>query len=203
MDGLVFLRLFVRAIKTQMKIKTVYISFVFGALLLALAACGSGQEAKVKEVDQIDFSKLPSVEGEGIQTLVSDSGKMAYRLEAPKLAIFDKAEKPYWDMPEGLHMTTFSAKGEKEGDIKSKFAIYYIDQDLWELRREVVAITLDGTVVETELLYWDRMKKEIYSDSLVTITEDDMVTTGIGFRSNEDFSDWSLKEFTTEFILDE
>ncbi len=185
-----------------MKKTSIYIFFI--ALLLAFEACNSEKGATQKtEAEMIDFSILPSMDGEDVQTMVSDSGKMAYRMEAPKLAIFDKAEKPYWDMPEGLHMTTFSNKGEKEGDIKSKFAIYYMEDELWELRNQVVAVTLDGTVVETELLYWDRKKKEIYSDRLVKITEDDMITTGTGFKSNEDFSDWGLDEFTTEFILEE
>lgn len=148
----------------------------------------------------ISIESIPSLMGENINTLVTDSGRMSYRMMAPKLSIFDKVDSPYWDFPEGVHMTTFAENGKDNGEIQSKFAIYYVEKNLWELRKQVVANNPDGKKIETELLYWNQEKKEIYSDAFVKITEDGMITKGTGFKSDEAFEEWSLDDFEIEYI---
>ena len=156
--------------------------------------------ANTSNTSGISIDSIPSLMGENINTLVTDSGKMSYRMMAPKLSIFDKVDSPYWDFPEGVHMTTFAENGNDNGEIQSKFAIYYVEKDLWELRNQVVANNPDGKKIETELHYWDQEKKEIYSDDFVTITEDVMITKGTGFKSDEAFEEWSLDDFEIEYI---
>ena len=180
-----------------MRNKREYISLIIISLFLGFVACSSDpKNAGKAEYETLDFTKTPSMQGEDVHTLVTDSGKLTYKMQTPKLLIYDKVDSPYWDMPEGLHMTTYSPEGEVEGDIKAKFALYYVDKDLWELRKEVIVINPDSTMVETELLYWDRIKKEIYTDEFVKITEEGAVTTGYGFKTDEKFEDWYLEEFS-------
>ena len=172
------------------------------AILLAVA-CNNPQTTTTANkymMDSTALDSLPSLQGEGINTLVTDSGKISYRMIASKLSIFDKVDSPYWDFSEGVHMITFSDNGKDNGEIQSKYAIYYVKKDLWELRNNVVAKNPDGKKIETELLYWDQKKKIIYSDAFVKITEDDMITKGTGFRSDEAFDDWSLDDFEIEYI---
>jgi LPS export ABC transporter protein LptC len=168
-------------------------------------ACTSAtdKEAEAKEVEIIDFSKMPSMVGDSVHTLVSDSGRLTYRMQTPNLAIYDKAEAPYWDFPQGIHMTTYNKDGDVDGDIRSKLAIYDVEKKLWTLTFNVVALNPDGTRLETELLYWDQTKELIYSDTLVKIVEDGMVTLGSGFESDQSFQDWHMDNFSTEFIMDE
>ncbi len=180
-----------------MQKKREYISLIIISLFLGFVACSSNPKNVDKaEYEKLDFTKIPSMQGEDVSTLITDSGKLTYRMHTPKLFIYDKVDSPYWDMPEGLHMTTYSLDGKPEGDIRSKFALYHVNEDLWELRNEVVVVNLDSTMVETELLYWDRVKKEIYTDEFVKITEEGTVTTGYGFKTDEKFEDWYLEEFT-------
>lgn len=174
------------------------------SIAIALVSCTStDKKATVEEVEIIDITKVPSMLGDSVHTLVSDSGRITYRMKAPKLAIYDKAEEPYWDFPEGIHMTTYDTEGNIDGDIKSKFAIYDVEKELWELKIDVEAVNPDGNMVETELLYWDRKKKKIYTDKFVKITEDGLITTGYGFETDEGFNDWTLEDFSSEFIMDE
>lgn len=176
------------------------------AVLTAIVSCSStpeGKDTKAKEVEIIDFSKMPSMVGDSIHTLVSDSGRLAYRMKAPKLAIFDKAEEPYWDFPDGIHMTTYDKEGHVEGDISSKIAVFDIEKELWTLSIGVEAINTDGTKLETELLYWNQKEERIYSDKLVKITEDGMITIGHGFESDQSFQNWHMDDFTTEFVMDD
>lgn len=174
------------------------------AIISTFVACTSAPEKEqAEDVDIIDISKMPSMVGDSIHTLVSESGRLTYRMIAPKLAIYDKAEEPYWDFPEGIQMITYNEEGGIDGDIKSKLAIYNVKTEIWELRDEVIAVNPDGTKLETELLYWDQEKELIYSDEKVKIIEDGMITLGTGFQSDQSFENWHMDNFSTDFIMDE
>lgn len=184
--------------------RTQIIQLILLAIISTFVACSSAPEKKAAEdVGIIDISNMPSMIGDSIHTLVSDSGRLAYRMIAPKLAIYDKVEEPYWDFPEGIQMITYNKEGGIDGDIKSKLAIYNVKTELWELRNEVIAINPDGTKLETELLYWDQEKELIYSDKKVKITEDGMITLGTGFQSDQSFENWHMDNFSTDFIVEE
>lgn len=176
---------------------------VTASIFVACSNAPEKENTTTEETEILDLSNMPSMMGDSVHTLVSDSGRLTYRMQAPKLAIYDKVEKPYWDFPEGIHMTTYNKDMGIDGDIKSKFAIYDVQSELWELRTEVEAINPDGNKVETELLYWDRKNKRIYTDKFVKITEDGLITTGYGFETDESFNEWTLKEFSSDFIMEE
>lgn len=181
------------------------IQFSLIAIALSFAACSNSKngEEKTAAIDIIDFSKMPSMEGDSIHTLVTYSGKLTYRMIAPKLSIFDKVDEPYWNFPQGINMVTYDEEGKIESDIKSNLAIYHIKEELWELRKNVVALNPEGKKLETEILYWNQKTEKIYSDTLVTVTEDGMRTTGTGFTADQNFDVWDMDDFTTEFIMED
>lgn len=179
-------------------------------LLLAVAttfvACNKtpGEHKGQNGVDTVDISKVPSMIGDDVNSLVSDSGRIKYKMVAPKLAIYDKAEEPYWYFPEGVHMTTYNKNGEDEGDIKSDYAIYYSKKELWELRKNVVALnTTKDSKLTTETLYWDQKAHLIYSDTVATATKEGIRTTGTGFKSDESFEEWEWDNSSSEIVMDE
>lgn len=172
-------------------------------LLLTLATLVSCTEAVKKEkadIEVIDFSQMPSMVGDSVNTLVSESGIVIYRMEAPKLAIYDNVDTPYWDFPEGLHIITYTEDGKEEGDIRSDFAIYHVQTELWELRKSVEAKNDEDKTIETELLYWNQKTELIYTDAFVKVTEDGLLTKGYGFESDQNFENWTLEDFEVEYI---
>ena len=56
-------------------------------------------------------------------TLVSDSGITRYRVNAKVWNVYDKAEEPYWDFPEGIHFDRFDPNMKVDAEIESKKAI--------------------------------------------------------------------------------
>lgn len=172
-------------------------------LAIALGAFASCSDKKASNIDATlmeDISLMPSMEGENIYTLMSDSGKLTYRMEAPKLAIYDQVDTPYWDFPEGLHITTYTKDGEPEATIKSKFAIYHVQDDLWELRQEVRAKAPGGERIETELLYWDQKKELIYTNVYLEVHDDGLITKGYGFESDQNFDNWEFDDYEIDYI---
>ncbi len=180
-------------------IKSKY-NLLFFLIVAIIVGCDNNSSPKAIIEEGIAVDSLPSLTGENINTIVSDSGRISYRMEAPILAIYDKVKTPYWNFPEGVHMTTYSKMGKDNGAIKSKFAIYHVEKKLWELRKNVVVTNPDGKTIETELLYWDQDKKSIYSDAFVKITDDGTITKGTGFKSDESFEAWTLDDFEIEYI---
>jgi lipopolysaccharide export system protein LptC len=47
--------------------------------------------------------------------------------------------------------------------------------------------------LETELLYWDRVKDLVYTERFVKITREDEIIMGTGFESNSRFDSYTLK----------
>jgi hypothetical protein len=57
--------------------------------------------------------------------------------------------------------------------------------------------------LKTEYLIWDKKKAKIYSDQFVKIIQKDgQVTTGTSFESNQDFSEYVIKNLKGQMYLD-
>ena len=52
--------------------------------------------------------------------------------------------------------------------------------------------------LETPLLVWNRKEDKIYNDTTVRITTPYQVIRGIGIIGNHDFSEYVIKDLTTE-----
>lgn len=166
-----------------------------------MIGCSSKQETEAESEASIDITQLPSMIGDDIYTLISDSGKISYRMEAEKLLIYDQVDTPYWDFPQGLHITTYSEEGEPNGTITSKYAIYHVQDDLWELQDDVRAKSPKGERIMTELLFWDQKKELIYTDAYMEVIEEEsgLVTKGYGFESDQSFDEWHIDDYEIEY----
>ena len=63
---------------------------------------------------------------------------------------------------------------------------------LWKLIGNVNIRNQKNERFFTDLLYWDQEKGDIYSDKYIKIEQEDQVTTGIGFRSNQALTNWEI-----------
>jgi len=70
-------------------------------------------------------------------------------------------------------------------------------------RNNVVAMNKKGDILNTEELFWDEAKKEIYSIDNVKVTTADWVIFGKGFVSDERFVNWRIKKMSGSFYVDE
>ncbi len=175
-------------------------------LIIAVFSACTGKKEKASALELLDSAQvanIPSMVGDNVNTLVSDSGLLKYRMQAEKVFIYDKVDSPYWNFPEGIHIITYSNVGKSEGDIKSKYAKFYVEKKLWELRKDVVAVSPEGKVLKTERLFWDQEKKTIFSDTLSSVIQGEIVTTGTSFTSDETFDDWHVDNPRQTFIEEE
>jgi LPS export ABC transporter protein LptC len=134
----------------------------------------------------------PEVIAENVDLMYSDSAVVRFRLQSPKVLIFQDEEVPYNEFPEGFKLEQFNRAKQIVSSIEAIYGRYYHQKELWELKQNVVAVTEKGDSLKTELLYWDEKKEMIYSDQFVKIIQRDQIITGIGFESDLQMKKWKI-----------
>ena len=143
----------------------------------------------------------PSTEGKGVLLKYTDSGRVVATLKTPLIIEYGLADFPYEEFPDGVEVT-FIDDNKKENYITSDYAIRYKRSNLIDLRKNVVLITSDSTVLEASQLYWDQKNKWVFTDKPYTIEfPDDSFNKGDLFDSSEDFKNFiSLENQSRMFV---
>jgi LPS export ABC transporter protein LptC len=170
------------------------------ALMLVSAACDSDKLQYVRKFG--DRAKVPGMFTDSVTTLISDSGRIRYRVISEVWKVYDKATEPYWYFPKKVYFERFDDSLRTESMVQSDTARYYTRRRMWELRKNVKLINLKGEKFETSLLYWDQRAQRIYSDSFIRIEQEDQVLTGYGFESNEQMTVYKIFKPTGFFPAD-
>lgn len=150
-----------------------------------------------------DRAAMPALEAQDVTTLISDSGITRYRIKANKWLIFDKADTPYWEFPAGIYLEKFNAGLESDATVEADYAYYNEPAQRWTLRGNVRAVNVDGEQFETPLLYWDQKSESLYSDSSIVITKARSIIKGLGFRSNQEMTNYTILRPTGVFPIEE
>lgn len=149
-----------------------------------------------------DRSKVPGMYTDSVTTLISDSGRIRYRVITEVWEIFDKVDKPYWYFPKKVYFEKFNDSLKTESYVQCDTGRYFYSQKLWELKKNVKLINLKGEMFETSLLYWDQNEQRIYTDSFLRIEQEDKILTGYGFESNQTMTKYRFKKPTVQISMD-
>ncbi len=168
------------------------ISLLLPALLivLLLPAC----ENDLKKVQEISAKEVNSLADTttGVEVIYSDSAKVKFRVLTPLMLTYDKAKKPYKEMPKGVKMYVYNAKLEITNTIVADYAITQNTDKLIEFRKNVVVSTNKGDTFKSDELIYDREKKVVFTTKQWQMNKvDGTALTGTYFKSNDDFSDYS------------
>ena len=177
-------------------------------VVLLLLVCSFVYSCTKKEVRHragaiADRKAMPALVGDEVTTLISDSGITRYRITAKKWLVFDKADTPYWEFPEGVYLEKFNLNLEADATIEADYAYYNEPAQRWMLRGNVQAVNLQGERFETPLLFWDQPTESVYSDSSIVITREASIIKGVGFRSNQEMTKYTILRPTGVFPISE
>jgi LPS export ABC transporter protein LptC len=161
------------------------------ALLTGAAILISCTDNKIEVTREIDIQNLPTLTVEYFETIYSDSAKLQIVMSAPLLEMFTNISPKYSEFKKGIHILFYEGKKEPAARLSAKYAKYFQEKDLWELRDSVVVESNEK--LETELLYWDRTKDLVYTERFVKITSDDEIIMGTGLESNSRFESYTIK----------
>ena len=134
----------------------------------------------------------------GVSKLVTDSGRVTYRIIAEEWRVFDKTEPPRQEFPKGLFLERFDKNFKMNMYITTDSAWCY-DQYLWKMLGHVVIIDkLTQTKFYTEELFWNMREHRFYSSRHMHIIKPDRELQGDRFTANEQLTKyhvWQSKGF--------
>ena len=173
-------------------------------VLLVLVVVGCRRRDVRLRADAIsDRSAMAVLEASDVTTIISDSGVVRYRIKAQTWKVYDQADTPYWEFPDGIYLETFNTQLQPDASIESDYAFYNEPAQRWMLRGNVKAMNLEGEQFETPLLFWDQRSESVYSDSSIVITREASIIMGIGFRSNQELTQYTILRPTGVFPIKE
>jgi len=121
----------------------------------------------------------------GVNTLISDSGVIKYRIVTERWDVNTIKNPPRWTFEKGIFIEQYDEKFHVEGYIQADTAWYYDQQKLWELRGRVYIRNVSGLLFRSEELFWDGMKHEFYSHKFSRVVTPERTLEGTYFRSDE------------------
>jgi hypothetical protein len=121
----------------------------------------------------------------GVNTLISDSGVIKYRIVTEEWEVNTIKNPSFWAFNKGVFMEQFDEKFHVEAYVQADTAYFYDQQKLWELRSRVRILTKDGLRFSSEQLFWDQMKHEFYSNVFSKLVTPERTLQGSYFRSDE------------------
>ena len=150
----------------------------------ALTACSSEvQEHTAPAIhDRDSVSMMTSY---GVNTLISDSGVIKYRIVTERWDVNVVRNPSRWTFEKGIFFEQFDEKFHVQAYIQADTAWYYDMKKLWHLRGRVRIRNINGLIYTSEELYWDGISHELYSNVFSKVVTPERQMEGSYFRSDE------------------
>ena len=175
------------------------------------------KEVKLRMDAINDRAAMPVLDAQEITTLISDSGVTRFRITARQWLVYDKAKPSYWEFPEGIYLEQFDRMLNTAATLRSDYAYYDDQAEIWHLTGNVYATNVNGEQFETPELFWSQKEERVYSDSSITITQPPTpaaiqakgdsargtIIKGIGFESNQEMTKYTIRRPTGIFPIDD
>lgn len=166
-----------------------------------LSSCSGGRKQLADAI--LERDSLPMLETRDVETLISDSGVIRYRITAPLWQIFDRTNPPHWSFEEGVYLENFDDQDQVYASVKADTAYYYEKKSLWELRGNVFIQNLQGEEFSCEQIFWNQETQKVYSDKFIRIVQTDRIITGHGFESNQQMTVYTIRRPEGIFYVDQ
>ena len=173
--------------------------FIFHILLLI--SCNDVQEHTAPPIyDRDSVSMMTSY---GVNTLISDSGVIKYRIVTERWDVNTIKNPSRWSFEKGVFFEQFDEKFHVQAYIQSDTAWYYDQKKLWHLRGRVRIRNINGLIFESEELYWDGIKHELYSNVFSKVTTPERSMEGTYFLSDEQMRHYTVSNSKGSFERDD
>lgn len=174
---------------------------VFGAvaflIAVLLSSCEEGKEHIAPAIhDRDSVSMMTSY---GVNTLISDSGVIKYRIVAERWDVNTVRQPNRWTFIKGIFLEQFDEQFHVQLYVQADTAWYYNQQNLWELRGRVRVKNMDGLIFTSEELFWDGYTHELYSHCLSRLVTPERTLQGTYFRSDERMTRYTVSNSKGSF----
>ena len=147
-------------------------------------------KSTLSEAERLDLSVTPLQVVDSMYILQTTSGRLDMRVEAPVMDRYDTDSMSYELFPQGLDVYGYTEQGELQSEIHSENAAHEkykkSGNEIWKAFGNVIMRNvLKDETMETDTIYWDRTKGEIYTDCYVRMYSPSGFIQGYGMRTDE------------------
>lgn len=182
--------------------KRLFFSIIIAAFLIG---CNEGKEHTAPAIN--DKDSVATMISYGVNTLISDSGVMKYRIVAESWEVNEVTNPPKWTFIKGIFFQQFDKDFHIAATISADTAWFYNTLQLWELRGRVEMRNVNGTLFNSEELFWDQRMHELYSHKYSRLFTPERQLEGSEFRSDEYMTKYyvnnSIGAFPTNDVMEE
>lgn len=161
---------------------------------------------KIEEINALTKKEdLPDMKVKNLVTNYTANGELKVILETPTAYKYIKKNDGFTMFPDGLNLTFYDANRKIHSKLSAKYGIYEDKKKIAHVTDSVVLTNVNGSVLETEELYFDEASEKIYSVKLVKITDKYgfSIQGAGGFESNVDFTVYRFTDVTGFIIQQE
>lgn len=159
------------------------------ATALAVAFVVYSCKGNLSEAEKLDLSVTPLQVVDSMFFVQTENGKLRMRVEAPVMEVYDHDSLSYELFPKGISVYGYTEEGSLETTIKSRKARHDTrkdEEDKWSAFGTVVIRNIvKNETMETDTIYWDQKKKEIWTDCYVKMYSPAGYMQGFGMRSDD------------------
>lgn len=175
------------------------IAYLFScAIFFVLTSC----EEDLSKSKAIQSKNFPSQIIHNAKIIQRDSGFISMKALAPLIEKYELIDSPYTVATRGINIEFFDKKKPKiPGTITAKYAKFYDYKKFYEAKGNVRITTNEGQKFAMQSIFWDQMKKRIYTHDTVFVTmEDGSTLVGAnGMTAKDDFSEYTFYKNSGNF----
>lgn len=148
-----------------------------------LAACQNPVEHTAPAIH--DRDSVAMMTSYGVNTLISDSGVIKYRIVTERWEVNTNRVPSRWIFDKGMLLEQFDEKFHINSYIQCDTAYYFDQERVWKLYGRVRILTKDGLRFTSEQLTWDENKHELSSNVFSKLITPERTLQGSYFWSDE------------------
>jgi hypothetical protein len=170
------------------------------ACIALLSACENDLKA-IQKISAQEVSK-PINRTTGLDVIMSEDALVKVHLTSPLM--IEYLDKNFKEMPNGLKVVEYDSLMKESSVLTAEYGIQRSNENIIELRRNVVAVNAKGETFKSDELIMDMVKKEYHSDKPVQVTfADGTFLSGTNFKSDQAMSHWTMGNTTGQIPVNQ
>ena len=131
----------------------------------------------------------------------NDTVRLVANLLSPKMLDYSNRGFAFQEFPDGILLKVYD-DNSKRTDITSKYAVYYEETGIIDLRGDVIIATHSKDTLFTDQLYYNEKLEWVFTNEPFYYKQTVGYTKGNGFDSDKSFKNIEMLEMGGDFELD-
>ncbi|WP_317231495.1 LPS export ABC transporter periplasmic protein LptC [Prevotella sp. E13-27] len=187
--------------ESRINVRFTLVSLVVAFHMLLVASCSDVKEHTADAINPED--SVAMMTSYGVNTLISDSGVIKYRIVAERWEVNTLRQPSRWEFMKGIFFEQFDEQFHIQAYVQADTAWYFDQLNLWKLRGRVNIRTSNDAVYTGEELYWDGRNHELYSNTYSRLVTPERTVEGTCFRSDEAMTRYTISNSKGSFVKDD